>query len=160
MLTRWSDFGFGDLERTFDVLGDLRRRMDRLFEDADTGYYPTLLGGDGARLRAGGWPAANLYDTGDTFVVQALVPGVDEKDLEINLTHDSLTITGDRRIEEPEGYSVHRRERGAIRFSRSYTMPSKVDPEKTTATLKNGLLTVSVFKAPESKPRKIAVKAS
>lgn len=160
MLTRWSDFGFGDLGRGFDTFDNLRRRMDRLFEEWDRGVETGILGGDGARQRLVTWPAANLFDDGDAFVVQAMVPGVDRKDIDINVNQDSLTLSGERKAEAPEGYAVHRRERGGLRFSRSFTVPSKLDPNQAEATLKNGILTVRLGKAPEAKPRKIDVKVS
>ena len=160
MLTRWSDFEFGDLGRGFDTFDNLRRRMDRLFEEWDRGIETGHLGGDGARQRLVTWPAANLYDAGDAFVVQAMVPGVDRKDLEIHVDQDSFTVSGERKAEAPQGYAVHRRERSGLKFSRSFTLPSKLNPEHTEASLKNGVLTVRLGKAPEARPRKIDVKVS
>jgi len=160
MLTRWSDFGFGDLGRGFDTFENLRRRMDRLFEEWDRDTETGLLGGTGARQRLVTWPAANLYDAGDAFVVQAKVPGVDRKDLEIQVNQDSFTVSGERKAEAPEGYAVHRRERGGLKFSRSFNLPSKLDPAHAEASLKNGILTVRLAKAPEAKPHKIDVKVS
>ncbi len=160
MLTRWSDLGFGDLGRGFDTFDNLRRRMDRLFEEWDRGVETGLLGGDGARQRLATWPAANLYDAGDAFVVQAMVPGVDRGDLEIQVNQDSFIVSGERKAEAPQGYAVHRRERGGLKFSRSFTLPSKLDPEHAEASLKNGVLTVRLGKAPEAKPHKIDVKVS
>jgi HSP20 family protein len=150
-VTRWNhDFGWGDIDRTFLALEELRRRMGRAFEDERVFGASTL----------GTWPPTNLYDSGSEVVVRAEIPGVTESDLDIQLNQDVLTISGQRAAETPEGYSAHRRERGAMKFSRSFSMPFKVDPETCGATLKNGVLTVRIAKAPEARPRQITVKAN
>jgi HSP20 family protein len=66
-------------------------------------------------------------------------------------------LQGSRRVEAPQGYDVHRRERGAYEFTRSFTLPVKVDADQAKATLKNGLLTLTLPKAPEVQPRQINV---
>ena len=71
-----------------------------------------------------------------------------------------MTIKGERQDSAPEGYSVHRKERGAFRFTRSFALPAKVDVEKVQAVLKHGVLTVTLPKAKEAQPRQISVKAS
>jgi hypothetical protein len=63
-------------------------------------------------------------------------------------------------VKAPEGYSAHRQERPAVRFSRSFALPCRVNPEKATAAVKNGILTVTLEKAADAMPRQIAVKAS
>ena len=70
-----------------------------------------------------------------------------------------LTISGERKVEAPEGYSVHRQERGSVKFSRSFTFPCRIDTEKASATVKDGVLTIKLAKAAEAKPRKITVTA-
>ncbi len=153
-LTRWSDFerDFGPSLATLDLL---RRRMDDLFRDFDQPL---------AALRSAqsdvSWPRTNLYDDGSELVLQAAVPGMSEKDIQISATADVLTLSGERRVEAPQGYSVHRQERGDIRFARSFALPCKVDIEKTSATVKDGVLTVRLTKAEDAQPRQIAVKAS
>jgi len=149
MLTRWNDF-----DRTLGAMDELRRRMDRLWDEYDRP-------GTGSEVAARGsaWPRVNVFDAGENVVVQAEVPGVAEKDLQITVNQDVLTIAGERRPDQPEGYSVHRQERAAFQFSRSFTLPTKVDSEKTGAALKNGVLTVTMAKAPEAQPRKISVRA-
>lgn len=148
MLTRWTD-----LDRTFSVFNELHRRMNRLFDD----YEPTERRGRPAVARS--WPPVNLYDAGDELLIRAQVPGLSEKDITLNLDQEVLTISGERKSESPEGYSVHRQERGSFKFSRSFTFPCKIDPELTSATVKDGLLTIKLGKAAEAKPRKITVKA-
>jgi HSP20 family protein len=139
-----------DLDRTFAVFDDFRRRIDRAFEGFDARSSQGLYG----------QPRASLRDTGAEVVLEADVPGLTEKDLDLTVTQDSLTIAGQRAPETPEGYAVHRRERGALSFSRSFALPVKIDSERVSATVKNGVLTVTLPKAAEAKPRQIAVKAS
>lgn len=148
MLTRWND-----LDRSFSFVNELHRRMNQLFND----YEPTNW-----RVRPvvhQSWPAVNLYDSGDELLIQAQVPGLSEKDITLNLNQEVLTISGERRSVAPEGYSVHRQERGSVKFSRSFTFPCKIDPERASATVKNGLLTIKLSKAAEAKPRQIEIKA-
>ena len=80
-----------------------------------------------------------------------------EKELQISLNQDVLTLSGERKPDAVEGYTVHRKERPSVRFSRSFSLPCKVDPEKTSAVLKNGVLTLALNKAAEAQPRQIAV---
>lgn len=149
MLTRWSD-----LDRTFSMMDELQRRMNRLFNEYDVARWPAI-----GRLTAESWPPVNLYDTGEQLMIRALVPGLTEKQIQITGNQEVLTISGERKVELPEGYSVHRQERGSVRFSRSFTLPCKVDLEKASATVKDGLLTITLAKAAEARPRQITVKA-
>lgn len=150
MLTRWSD-----VDRAFLMMDELQRRMSRIFEEYDGERWPGF-----ARLTTGTWPLVNLYDAGDDLVITAQVPGLSEKDIQLTANQDQLTLSGERKVAAPEGYSAHRQERGSVKFSRSFTFPCKVNPEKTAATVKDGLLTVKLAKAAEAKPRQISVKAA
>ena len=148
MLTRWTD-----LDSTFSVFNQLHRRMNQIFND----YEPETWTNSSSPSYS--WPAVNLYDAGEELFIYAQVPGLSEKEINLSLNQEVLTITGERIIDAPEGYSTHRQERGAINFSRSFTFPCKIDPEKVTASVKNGLLTIKLAKAPEAKPRQISVQA-
>lgn len=152
---------FDDFDRTFAMMDELRRRMDRALGDFDAHPARASLRGDFDRLPrwASQGPRIHLFDSGQAFVVKADLPGVTDKDLQISLNQDVLTLSGERKPDAPEGYAVHRQERAPARFSRSFTLPSKVDPEKTSAVLKNGVLTLTLAKAPEAQPRKITVNA-
>ena len=146
-------FGYTrDFDRTLSLMDQLRRRMDRVFEDFDagSGYEPA----------AAVFPRTNFYDNGSSFALRLDVPGLSEKELKLTLADDVLTVSGRREVDAPEGYSVHRQERAPYEFSRSYALPSKVDSEKVSATLENGVLTITLEKAPEVKPRQISVRAS
>jgi HSP20 family protein len=152
MLGSWSDF-----ERTFAAMDDLRRKVEQALNDgqANGEAYDVFDGGAGAR-----WPRVTLWDAGPHLMLKADIPGVNEKDLNLQLTNDVLTVSGERRVVAPEGYSVHRQERTPSRFSRSFTLPCRVNPETIGAALKDGVLTVTLPKAPESQPRQITVKVS
>jgi HSP20 family protein len=76
------------------------------------------------------------------------------------VNESTLTLEGEHKSDAPEGYSTHRQERGAYRFSRSFSLPFKADVEKCGATVKDGVLTVKVAKAKESQARQIEVRAN
>jgi HSP20 family protein len=152
MFSRLTDF-----DRTFDVLDELRRQMDRVWDDYDGAWgvarTPTQA------LSATTWPRLNVLDAGANLVVTADVPGMTEKELDVSLEDGVLTLRGERKTFVPEGYAAHRRERPALRFTRSVALPLKVDAEKAAATVKDGVLTITLAKAPEARPRQIAVRA-
>lgn len=137
--------------RDIDHLMDqLRRRMDRMLDDAEwVGELGTTT-----------YPRTNLRDTGSAFILEADLPGFSQQDLEVSLLQDVVTISGKREVRPPEGYAVRRQERSPIEFSRSYALPSKVDPEKTVARLQDGVLRLTLEKAPEVQPRQIAVRVN
>ena len=86
------------------------------------------------------------------------IPGVTQEDLEILVVGNELTIKGRRGTAEEEDASYHRRERGTGEFSRTVTLPVDIKAEAVDATLKDGVLTLSLPKADEARPRKITVK--
>jgi HSP20 family protein len=144
MLSRWNDYN-----DPFAVLGAFRQQFDRLFDD---------YAGDGA-LGDGAGPRLHLFDTKEALVMMADVPGLREKDINLSVNQDVFTIAGERKASAPEGYIAHRQERSSYRFSRSFSLPAKVDLERTQAIVKNGVLTVTMPKAPEAQPRQIAIRA-
>lgn len=149
MLMRWTDF-----DRSFAALNELRRQMDAWlgeFDSSRRAAAPAALGYS--------WPLVNLYDNGTELVLSAAAPGLSEDDLELTITGDTLALSGKRSVAVPDGYSVHRQERGNVEFARSFALPAKVNPEKVAATVKDGLLTITMAKAEEAKPRQITVKA-
>lgn len=154
MLTRWNNwsdwpaFGFGRTSNTFE---DLRREMDRLLFD---------FGRDFAEPQRFAGPRVGIKDTGTAFVLSAELPGLTENEIDLTINANTVTLRAERKAEQPEGYSAHRRERPAFTVSRTYEFPSKVDPERAEASLKNGVLTVTIQKAPDAQPKRIAVKAN
>lgn len=153
MLTRFSDFndwpsfGFADFGRAQAPHAQLRRELDRLF-------------GEFERASTAGSTAVGFDDDGSNFVLRADVPGLTESDIQISVAGNTVTLKGERKLEVPEGHSVHRRERSAVRFAKSFELPSRVDADKVTATLKHGVLTLTLPKVAEAQPRQISVKAA
>jgi HSP20 family protein len=120
--------------------------MDRVFDDMDAASDVPVS-----------WPRAQLLDRGPNMVLHAEVPGLADKDIKITMNQDVLTLEGERRVTAPEGYSVHRQERSSVRFARGFALPCKVDVERVTANVRDGVLTVTLPKTPDSQPRRIAV---
>jgi HSP20 family protein len=146
-------WGFSEeYDRNFGALDDFRRRMDRLFEGFDARW--------GQEGESAVWPHTTLRDTGGELVLEADVPGLADKDITLTVAQDTVTLVGERKLDVPEGYAVQRRERAPHRFSRSFALPSKVDAERVSASVKNGVLTVTLPKAADSRPRQIQIKAS
>jgi HSP20 family protein len=111
------------------------------------------------RELAGFAPRFDVHEEQDHYVFTADMPGVEEKDLEITLTGNRLTVAGTRAAEERQGADgYHLIERSYGSFRRTFTLPDGTDPERCQAELKDGVLRVSVGKKPEHQPRKIALK--
>ncbi len=158
MLTRWNDVGFGGFGREWSALDDLRSQMDRLLWDFERGRESGRDSGQGLRWIAGtGWPRVGLYDAGSELQLRAEVPGLSEKELDISVDQNTLSIRGERKTRVPEGYAVHRQERGDRAFARSFTLPCRIDTEKATAKLRNGVLEMALPKVAEEQPRQIQV---
>lgn len=156
MLTRWIDPVTDVFNPNFSALDQLRQEMDRVFNafDRERGAQSPY------RQMPVGGPRMYLSDDGDNLQLRAELPGFSDKDISISIEQSSVTIRGERKVEVPDGYSVHRQERGNIQFARTYTLPSVIDAKKVDATLKNGVLELKLPKAAEAKPRQITVKAS
>jgi HSP20 family protein len=108
----------------------------------------------------GAFPAVNVWEEDDKVLVEAELPGLDLKDLEIFVTGGrQLTIKGERKPFAPQKGVWHRQERSYGSFIRSLTLPIAVDAEKVEARFENGVLKVTLAKHESAKPRKIAVKA-
>lgn len=104
-------------------------------------------------------PDFEVKETKDSYVFKADLPGVEEKDLELTLNANRLTVSGKRESEQKEeGETWYAYERSFGSFSRSFTLPEDVNGDDVRADLKNGVLTVTVPKKPERQPRKIEVK--
>lgn len=131
----------------------LREAMDRLFDDAFTRPI---------NLRDGGWsaPAIDMYQTDDEVVVKAALPGFKADEVQINITGDVLTIRGElKHEEEKKERAWHIREQRWGSFERSVALPTAVTSDKANADFENGILTITLPKAEEVKPRTITVKA-
>jgi HSP20 family protein len=130
---------------------DLRREIDRLFD--------TFTGGDGGATRARVFPPVNIWEEGDNLFVEAELPGVSREDLEISAAGNELTLRGRRSAPQDENLTYHRQERGFGEFTRVITLPAEVDANKVEASLKDGVLLLTLPKAEAAKARKIKVKA-
>jgi HSP20 family protein len=103
-------------------------------------------------------PQFEVRETGDRYVFKADLPGVKDADLEISLDDNRLTVSGHREMEQVnEADRFYALERTYGSFTRTFTLPSGIDPDRVTARLDNGVLVVEVPKAPEHQPRKINV---
>jgi len=93
--------------------------------------------------------------------VDALVPGVEPKDVDMTVLRNTLTISGERRaFAEQKGQIVHRNELGSGKFSRTLELPIEIDPERISAEYKNGIMRIALGKAEHAKPKKIEIKVS
>lgn len=155
MLVRWNDQIWSDVGRALGDFEEIRRRMSDFFEGRDFSS-PDL----GTAPLSGAWPRVRLHDDGERFLLEAVVPGLGEKDISLTLNRNVLTVTGERQLTVPEGYNLQRRERGSVKFSRSIALPGPVDPEKVNATVRDGLLTVQLQRAEEARPKQIAVESA
>ncbi len=109
----------------------------------------------------GTFPAVNVWASQESAVVTTELPGVELQDLDISVVGDTLTIRGSRRPEQlGEGDSYHRRERRWGQFVRVVQLPFWVEPDEVSATLKNGLLSITLPRAHADRPRKIQVRVS
>jgi HSP20 family protein len=138
----------------FEELMSLREAMDRLFEESIV------------RPRAG-WPArwaagtlaVDMYETNDDVVVKTAIPGIKPEDVDITIAGDTLTIKGETKVEaevERDCYICQERRYGS--FSRSLLLPTSIVADKARAEFENGILTLTLPKAEEVKPKSIKVK--
>ena len=134
----------------FEELDELRREMDRILE-------MPFAQGAGPRFFRQWAPAVDLYEDNDNLYAKVEVPGMRKEDIDVSLHDGVLTISGERKREEKREGETHRTERLYGRFSRSITLPKSVDSGKVAAHYKDGLLTVTLPKAAEAKPKQIEI---
>lgn len=151
-LMRWG--GGNDLFSQFERM---RRDMDQLM----SGETPWWRAQTRSGYRTYTYPSLNLYNDGEGFVLRAEVPGVEPTSLDVEVTGDTLTIRGERKLPElAEGASYHRRERDGGEFSRSITLPDRVHSGKVAASCSDGILEIHLPFAEEAKARKVNIKTS
>lgn len=145
-LSTWPGFG---------RLSTLRDEIDRLFEEPLSELART------SQLFSGLTPPLDLHETKDNFIVKAELPGMKKEDIEVSLHNGSLSISGERKNEEKfEGANVYRSERSFGCFQRTITLPAAVAADKIKAQYKDGVLTVTLPKAEEAKPKQIDVQVN
>jgi HSP20 family protein len=141
-ITRWDHFG---------NLSALQDQVNRLFETSfpartDNSALPTWA------------PAVDIYETENELVIKADLPEISEKDLDVRVENNMLTIRGERKFEEKVKEDNYLRiERTYGSFSRSFSLPNTVNTEAIKAEYKNGVLTVEMPKRAESKPKQVKV---
>ncbi len=143
VLTRWDPFR---------ELSNLQDRMNRLFQDFTPGREDELMA-------TGNFvPPVDVYEDEHAVTLKFEVPGVEQKDIDIRLENNTLTVRGERRFEKEEKEeNFHRIERRYGSFSRSFTLPNTVDPDQVNAEFDNGVLKVRLAKRAEAKPKQIKV---
>ena len=142
-----------------DLVG-LQDRMSRMFDESFRG-----LGRPAARedwALGGSWaPAVDIYEHDGNIVLKAELPGVDPKDVDVRLENNTLTLSGERKVDnEVKQESYHRVERVYGAFTRSFTLPSLLDQEKIKAEYKDGVLKITLPKREEAKPKQINIAIS
>ena len=144
VLTRWEPF------REFATLQD---RMNRLFRDS---YNE---GGRDESLSASSFaPAVDVYEDEHKVTLKIEVPGIEEKDIDVRIENNTLTVQGDRKIEKEEKEENYRRvERQYGSFTRTFTLPNTVDAEKVSATYDKGVLKIALPKKAEANAKQIKV---
>ncbi len=139
----------------FRGLTALQQQMNRFFED-------TLFRGPTDQSALTTWaPAVDIYETEHELVVKADLPDVDEKDLDVRVENNLLTIRGDRKLEKTVSEDNYLRiERSYGSFSRSFSLTNSVNTDAIKADYRNGVLTVTIPKREEAKPKQIKVSAA
>jgi len=134
----------------WSMLNQLRREMERMVEGENA---------EGSAIATSDWtPSVDIKETDTAFEIKADIPGVDPKDIEVNMENGVLTIKGERESEkkdEREGYKRIEREWGT--FYRRFSLPDTADAGKISAKSKNGVLEITIPKQEKVQPRKIAV---
>ncbi len=144
-LVRWNPLG---------EVTAMQNRINRMFNDPH--WLASRMDDD---TGMGRWnPAVDLYEKDDHFVIKAELPGVDKKDIAIDLKDRVLTLSGERSFEnEVKEENYYRRERSYGKFQRAFTLPADVDSDKIKAEFKDGLLQIEVPKPEEQKPKQVTI---
>jgi HSP20 family protein len=147
LLTRWEPF------REFSTMQDRMNRMNRLLRES---YSPE--GPEEALTTTSYAPPVDIYEDEHNITLKLEVPGIDEKDIDVRVENTTLTVHGERKIEKEEKEENFRRvERQYGEFTRSFTLPSSVDPGQVTADYAKGVLKINLAKKAEAKPKRIKV---
>lgn len=130
-------------------LENMNRQLSRLLDDSPLG-----MAGE-----TGQWmPRVDIRETDDALLVQAELPGISKKDVHLEVKDGVLTLSGERRYEKDvKEENIHRVERAYGRFSRGFSLPSNVDPDKVEASMKDGVLEVRLPKRESAKPKAITI---
>jgi HSP20 family protein len=147
LLTGWESV------RELSAMQDRMNRMNRLFRES---YSPDVP--EEALTTTTLAPPVDIYEDEHNIILKIEVPGIDEKDIDVRIQNNTLTVQGDRKIEKEEKEENFRRvERQYGSFTRSFTLPSSVDPGQVSARCDKGVLKISLAKKAEAKPTQIKV---
>ena len=147
LLTRWEPF------REFSTMQDRMNRMNRLFRESYSPEDP-----EEALTTTSFAPPVDIYEDEHNITLKLEVPGIDEKDIDVRIENTTLTVHGERKIEKEEKEENFRRvERQYGSFTRSFTLPSSVDPAQVSAHYDKGVLKIKLAKKAEAKPKQIKV---
>jgi HSP20 family protein len=141
----------------FRELSTMQDRINRIFGDAYTRRYDDDL------TQRGEWfPPVDIYENGnEEIVLKAELPGLKREDIDLRVENNTLTLRGERKREtEVKQEQYHRVERSYGAFSRSFSLPSRIDTEKVRAEFKEGVLSITLPVKTEAKPRQIEVAVS
>lgn len=134
----------------FEELNRMRRDMERLTEGFTRGYARSS--------GAGVFPLMNLTEDNDAYYIRAELPGLTADEIDLSVTGDSISISGERIITHEENAKYHRRERESGRFNRILNLPGQIDVDKVDASSVAGVLTIRLPKSEAAKPRQITIK--
>jgi len=143
----------------FKELDNLRREIDEAFRGAGIGrpFGPTFLSPVATRR----FPLVNFNEDEGHVYIDALVPGVDPKEIDLSVLRNTVTISGERKpFVEEQGQIVHRAELGSGKFSRTMEVPVDIDPNKVSAQCRDGIMHITLAKAEHAKPKKIDIELS
>ena len=133
-----------------------QRDFDRLLRGA---FSPTF--GEGEVSTRTWAPPVDIYENGDNLVLKAELPGLSPEDVEIRVQDNTLYLKGERKFEkEVEEQSYHRVERSYGTFTRTFSLPNSIDADKVAANYKDGVLTLTMPKKEEAKPKTIKINVS
>ena len=146
-LTHWEPF------REFSTMQDRINRMNRLFRES---YSPE--GPEEALTTTSFAPPVDIYEDEHNITLKMEAPGIDEKDIDVRVEGNTLTVHGERKLEKDEKEENYRRiERQYGSFTRSFTLPSSVDSGQVSANFDKGVLKISLAKKVEAKPKQIKI---
>jgi HSP20 family protein len=143
----------------FKELDNLRREINEAFRSE--GHIRPLGQSFISPLTPRRFPLVNFSEDEGHLFIEALIPGVDPRDIDLSVLRNTLTISGERKpFIEQEGQIVHRSELGSGKFSRTLELPVDIDPDKIHAQCKDGIMQITLAKAEHAKPKKIAIEIS
>ncbi len=150
LLTRWEPL------REFSTMQDRMNRMNRLFRESYSPQEP-----EEALTTTSFAPPVDIYEDEHNITLKLEVPGIDEKDIDVRIDNNTLTVHGERKMEKEEKEeNFHRVERRYGSFTRSFTLPSSVDLAQVSADYNRGVLKIKLAKKAEAKPKQIKVNVS